>query len=52
MSEPTASERDLRNLQPGEARVIDGKLWARCRDCHKVGRMDGFWRGIHWCNKP
>lgn len=44
------SYRDLSTLKPGQTRVIDGKLWARCRDCHKIGRMDGRLRGLHLCN--
>jgi hypothetical protein len=45
----TKDYRDLTTLKPGQARVIDGKLWARCQDCGKVGRADGWFRGLHFC---
>ncbi len=39
---------DLSNLRPGETRLVGGKLYGRCLDCHKVRRI-GMLGGLHWC---
>lgn len=44
-----SDQSNLTTLRPGESRVVGGKLWARCRDCNKIGRIDGLFAGLHLC---
>jgi hypothetical protein len=45
-------DRDLTNMRRGEVRVVDGKLWGRCKDCGKIRRMDGLLGSLHLCKDP
>lgn len=41
--------RTMNTLKPGEVRVIDGKMWGRCQGCKEILRVDGLFRGWHFC---
>ena len=40
---------DISTLRPGEIRVIDGRLWGRCKDCRRIVRLDGWLGDLHLC---
>lgn len=40
---------NLATLKRGETRVVAGKLYCRCADCGKIGRVDGWLGGLHFC---
>ncbi len=38
-----------RDWRPGEQIIVDGKLWAKCSNCRRIIRVDGWLGGLHVC---
>lgn len=49
-TEATQTEATQIDLRPGQIVAVGGKLYGRCADCGKIGRMDKWLLGsLHYC---
>ena len=40
------------DIKPGQRFITGGKVFGLCSECLRIIRLDGWTRGVHFCEKP